>query len=263
MRQEIYMAIVLLSLAACSRKEEEKVALAAPAAALTISKPAPEAKVTEYVLDREGTTAIDMPAPKERIKARTTAAAGSLEIDLTNLANSRGEVRIDLTTLTTSTFGDKEKDEAQTEHARTWLEAVVGGKVKEEHRWAVFAIRSVYDLSATDVANVAPVREGSDDVRVVTLTARGDFLLHGRKSPKDVKLAARLRYPAGAAADATPTSIEIRSVAPMHIVLAEHEVMPRDTFGKVAQGSLHLLGTKVADTADVSIDVRASKAVKS
>jgi hypothetical protein len=37
-------------------------------------------------------------------------------------------------------------------------------------------------------------------------------------------------------------------------------VKPRDTFGKFAKGSLGLLGTKVADTADVTIDFRATPA---
>ena len=76
---------------------------------------------------------------------------------------------IDLTTFATHTFGT-ERDALQTEHARTWLEAVVGGKVNEPMRWATYAIRSVDGLSATDLAKVTPTKDGGDDVRTVTST---------------------------------------------------------------------------------------------
>ncbi len=248
------------ALAGCSKKDDaaEATPLAARATTLETSKAA-SAKTTTFTIDAMSKTTIDMPAPKEHIKAKTTAAAGSIEVDLANLANTRGEVKVDLTTLSTFTFGDKSKDEAQTEHARTWLEAVVDDKVKEENRYTVFAIRSIDGVDQPDASKIAPKREGDEDIRTAMLTAHGDFLLHGRKSMKDAKLVARLHYPAGAPADAIPTSIEIKTAAPLRIVLAEHEVKPRDTFGKVAQGSFHLLGTKVAESADVSIDLHAMK----
>jgi hypothetical protein len=35
-------------------------------------------------------------------------------------------------------------------------------------------------------------------------------------------------------------------------------VKPRDGFGKIAKGSFSLLGTKVAENADISLDLRAT-----
>jgi len=255
----VLVAVVCPMLVACGKKED-KPSLAAPAATLAESKVAPEVKATHYLVDASGTTSIAMPAPKENIKAKTTAAAGTVDVDLANLANLRGSVKIDLATLTTFTFGDKEKDEAQTAHARTWLEAVVEGKVQEEGRFATFAIRSVDGLDAPSAAKIAATQENGEDVRAVKLTVHGELLVHGRKSAKDVRVAMKLHYPAGAPADSAPTRIDIKTVEPFTVVLAEHDVKPRDTFGKVAQGSFHLLGTKVADTASVSIDLTASKA---
>jgi hypothetical protein len=243
---------------ACQKKDDPS-PLPAPATKLAESKAAPEVQATRYAIENAGRTSIDMPAPKEHIKARTTAAAGWIDVDLTSFANTRGEVRVDLTTLTTFTFGDADKDSAQTEHARTWLEAVVEGKTNEQHRWAVYAIRSVDGLSAADASKIAPTQEGGEDIRVLTLTAHGELLLHGRTSAKNVKLQAKLHYPSGAAPMSPPTRIDIRSVEPMSIVLAEHDVKPRDTFGKIAQRSFYLLGTKVADTAAVSIELSAAK----
>src|SRR5205085_2885088 len=135
-------------------------------------------------------------------KAATSAASGNLDIDLMYLANSRGEVKVDLTTLSTTTFGDKEKDDKQTMHARTWLEAVVDGKVSETYRYAVYAIRSIDNVSATDLSKVAATKDtAGGDLRTVTLTSHGDFLIHGKKMEKAVKLEAKFHYPAGAAAD--------------------------------------------------------------
>ncbi len=252
-------AVVIGGLFVAFGHKEEPVAIAPVASALAPSVSAPSAKVAKFTIDPKGKTSISMPAPKEHIKAGTEASAGSVDVDLVNLANTRGEVKIDLTTLATRTFGN-EDDASQTKHALNWLEVgdVATPDVKEANRWIVFAIRSIDNASATDVSKVAPVSEGGEDVRVVTLTAKGDLLLHGHKvENREAKLEARLHYPAGAAANSTPSLIELKSKEPLRVTLAEHDVKPRDTFGKLASGTLTLLGTKVANTADVSIDLRA------
>jgi hypothetical protein len=252
----IVVSPFLIALVGCDKKDES----AAPAASSVAPSEAPaSAMVVSYAIDAGGKTVIDMPAPKEHIKADTTASAGDLKIDLMNLANSRGEVKADLETLKTHTFGDS-KDEKQTEHALTWLE--VGEKtpanVRDANRWATFAIRSIDGLSATDLTKVAAEKGGDGDVRTVTLTAHGDFLLHGHKAAKDAALEITFHYPSGAAPSSKPTSIDVRSKAPLHIVLADHEVKPRDNLGALAQNALGLLGTKVAETADVTLDLHAS-----
>ncbi|MEO6576432.1 MAG: hypothetical protein ABIP89_21460 [Polyangiaceae bacterium] len=241
--------------AACDKKEPEA-APAPSASALTAS--VASVKSVKFTVDPKGKMTIDMPAPKEHIKAETTVSGGSLDVDLANLANTRGEVKVDVTSLKTTTFDDSTKNESQTEHALTWLE--VSDKatpaMREQDRWVVYAIRSIDGLSAPDITKVAPTKAGTDDVRTVTLTAHGEFLLHGHKIPKDAALEVAFHYPAGAAADSKPARIDIKTKTPLHINLAEHEVKPRDTFGKVAQGSFSLLGTKVADVADVSFELR-------
>jgi hypothetical protein len=248
--------------AGCDKKEEENVPVAPAASSVAPSAPPPTAMVVKYMFDASGKTTIDMPAPNEHIKADTSAAAGELQLDLMNLANSRGEVKVDLATLKTTTFGDAAKDTKQTEHALTWLE--VGDKVpaedREKNRWVTYAIRSVDGLSATNLTKVIPEKGAEGEVRTVTLTAHGDFLLHGHKVDKTAGLEIHFRYPAGASADSKPTSIDVASKTPLHVVLAEHDVKPRDNFGKLASGALGLLGTKVAETADVTLDMHAKPA---
>jgi hypothetical protein len=261
-------AVVLVALAAgCDKKDESSSAPAATgttmgASASALSPSVAEGKSVKFVIGEKGTASIDMPAPKEHIKADTSASAGNLDVDLTNLANTRGEVRIDLSTIKTHTFGN-DSDATQTKHALTWLE--VGGdapqEVREPNRWVVYAIRSIDGLSAADVTKVAPTKEGTDDVRTVDLTAHGDFLLHGHKvASKEAPLEVKFHYPAGAAGDSKPTSVDISSKVPLHVVLGDHDVKPRDNFGKIAQGAFGLLGTKVAETADVSIHLTATPA---
>lgn len=256
------MTIAFATMMACSKNKESEVKLAPVASALASSAPPAAARTMKFAIDANGTASIDMPAPKEHIKAEAQGAGGSLDVDLMNVASSRGEVKIDLTTLSTKTFGDK-RDATQTAHARTWLEVADGedGKLEEAtktaNRYAVYAIRSIDQVSAPDVTKVAPTKDGADDVRTVTLTTHGELLIHGHKAERGVELEVRFRYPAGARAD-KPSGLTIMTKKPLRVTLGEHDVKPRDGFGKLAKGAFNLLGTKVADTADITLDLKAS-----
>jgi hypothetical protein len=258
-------AMMVVSLVACDDKKNN---LAPAASSLAPSTPPPPSStVKKFVVEAESKTSIQMEAPKETIKATVTGASGTLDVDLADLTRSRGEVKMDLTTLETHTFtGDKATDNAtQTKHARTWLEVADGEdgkldeKVKQANRYALYAIRSVEQASASDITKVAPTKDSGDEVRQVTLTTKGELLVHGHKVMRDADLEVAFRYDPGAPAD-DPKAITIKSRKPLRVVLAEHDVKPRDSFGKIAKGSFHLLGTKVADNADVTLDLRAKRA---
>jgi hypothetical protein len=240
---------------------------APPAAPLAASTAMASAHSIDFTIDPASKTAIDMPAPKERIKGETTAAKGTLHVDLHDLSMTRGDVYIDLDTFSTHTFGDAEKDGTQTHHAHTWLQIddmVKDPAVRERNRWVHFAIRSVDGLSATDVSKVVPTKVGADDVRTVTLTAHGDLEVHSlpSKGEKVASLEARFHTPSGSPADAKPTSIELvnRDGSSIEIILADHDVKPRDTEGILAQKAFGLLGTKVAEVANVSVNLVAKPA---
>jgi hypothetical protein len=243
--------------------DEKKTQLAPVASALASSTPLPPgATVRKFVIDPASKASIEMEAPKEKIRAGTTGGTGTLEIDLANIPSSRGEVKMDLSTLTTSSFSDADQNAAQTTHARTWLEVGDGEdgkldeKVKETNRYAVYAIRSIDAVSATDVTKLPATKDGADDVRAITVTTKGELLVHGHKVDRSANLDVKFLYDAGAPAD-KPKSIVVTTKEPLRVVLAEHEVKPRDGFGKIAKRSFHLLGTKVADNADIKLDLRA------
>lgn len=236
-----------------------------PPAAMSLASatpPPPTSTLARFAVDSASKTTLLMDAPIEKIKASATNAAGSLDIDLANVPVSRGEVKIDLSTLTTSSFGDAAKDALQTQHARTWLEVGDGedgkldDKVKDANRWAIYAIRSVENVSAPDVTKLAPTKEGADDVRTVTLTTKGELLVHGIKTPRDADVELKFRYDEGSPAT-KPRELSITSRKPFRVVLADHEVKPRDGLGKLKKSAFQLLGTKVADNADITLDLRA------
>jgi hypothetical protein len=227
----------------------------APASSALAASTNESATTWHFAIDPAGSTHIEMPGLKETIRAETTAATGTIDVVPNDLAMSRGTVRIDLSTLTTHTFGS-EKDATQTKHARTWLEVVVDDKMNDSMRWADFAIRSVDALSAPDVAKAASAREGGQDVRRVTMTVHGDLLVHGHEVPKDAVVEVSFRYAPGAGPPAKPNRIEIESKQPMHVVLKQHDVAPRDTEGKIAAWTASLL-SKVAETADVTVHLSA------
>lgn len=252
---------VFVTTAGCDDKKP--VSLAPAASSLAPSTGAPSAKAVKFVIDPKSTTSIDMPAPKEHIKAGTDAATGTLDIDVTNLAATRGEVKADLTTLTTKTFDDATKDKSQTGHARTWLEVADGdeGKLDETlkatNKYAVYAIRSVDNLSATDLTKVPATKDGGDEVRTVTATTHGELLIHGHKVDRDADVEVQFRYALGSPAD-KPKALSIKTKKALRAKLEEHDIKPRDGVGKIAKGAFNLLGTKVAEFADITLDLRAT-----
>jgi hypothetical protein len=258
----VAVCALLASAAACDKKGAEGEGKPAPSA----SAPPPVAtgKLLRLTLDPKGTASIDMPAPKDHIKARTDGVAGALEVDPGNLRASHGEVKIDLSTLTTSSYDDEAKNKTQTTQARCWLEVAdceegkVGDDLKKKNRWAVYTIRSVELAGPEDLAKVAPAQDGPDQVRTVTATTKGDLVIHGLKAEgREAEVEIQFRYAPGAPAD-KPKAVALKTHKPLHVILAEHDVKPRDALGKIAKQSFHLLGTKVADTADISLDLRAA-----
>ena len=94
-------------------------------------------------------------------------------------------------------------------------------------------------------------------MRTVSATTHGEFLVHGHKVDRDADVDVAFHYAPGSAAD-KPKFLTIKSKKPLRATLADHDVKPRDGFGKIAKGAFNLLGTKVAETADITLDLRAN-----
>src|SRR5690349_2928388 len=93
----------------------------ASSATVAAKEPALPAGATRFVLFMgKGSFLID--APLEKIKGRSDEVTGHLDVDPKDISKTRGEILVRLSTLKTNTFGEMDKDAAQTEHARNWME---------------------------------------------------------------------------------------------------------------------------------------------
>src|SRR5215210_1912723 len=77
-----FLGLAVLAAVGCDDKKNA-VTLAPSASSLAPSTPPPPgAKVVKFAIDPTSATAILLDAPKEKFKASTSAAAGSLDVDL-------------------------------------------------------------------------------------------------------------------------------------------------------------------------------------
>ncbi len=108
-----------------------------------------------------------------------------------------------------------------------------------------------------DLTKVEAPKTAQSDVRTVTMTVHGDVLIHGHQIQKDGLVDVRFPLSFGGCARLRgPTKIEIKSKEPMHVVLKELDVRPRDPAGQLLDWTTKLI-SKVAETADVTVDLAA------
>ena len=223
---------------------------AAPSAKTT--EPAKEAPVpagdTRYVVATgKGSFLID--APLEKIKGMSDEARGHIDVNPKDIGKSVGEIMVRLSTLKTSTFDDKDKNVAQTEHARNWME--VGNDspadARMKYEWATFVVTSI-DAAPNALADVK--EEGG--ARTVKAKVSGDLTVHGVTSKKTVPVTVTFKGPADA-----PTEIALKTDEAMPVSMKEHDVKPRDKVGGFLNGALERIGKKIDDKVQVSFEATA------
>lgn len=184
-------------------------------------------------------------APLEKIKGETSDAKGFIDLDSADLTRSKGEVSFRLSTLKTATFGDKGKDESQTEHAQNWME--VGKEATAEKRakfeWATFKLKSV----STSTPKLADVKEDGG-ARSFDAKLTGTLELHGVSSEKTFTVKVVAKGPADA-----PTELSLTTSEAWPVSLKEHGIMPRDGVGSFLQGALERIGKKIDDKVQISL----------
>jgi hypothetical protein len=251
------LSLVFAALALVGCDDKPAATLAPTATALAPAQPA-AATAQAFAIDK-GSSKVEfmMDAPQEKIRGRVAGGTeGTLNVDPSDLMKTTGVIAADLTGLEifqTVMKDDKPaeetKNDLQNKHARTWLE--IGDDAPEADRKknarVEFSILKIDKASATDVTKMT----GAD--RKVTLTAEGEFLLHGHKAPKTVELEATFHYDGDKLA-----SVAVKSTKPFGVNLGEHDVKPREAFGKLAAKTLDLLAPKVAKEALVSVDFTAN-----
>ncbi len=259
MLERIALALPLCTVLLLGPACGEDVPLAPRAEALEEVAPKTETAM-EFVVKSAGSTVnFQMQAPFERQDGEVpeSAISGSLHVDLSDLGKSTGLVAVDIAQLEIfmqkaeeeGQYGEREKSETQNEHMRDWLE--IGDDVPDDmlakNRRIQFSIASITDVSSPDVRAMT----GAD--RAVTFTAQGEFLLHQRKTTKTVKMEAKFHFDGDSV-----TGVDVRTLEPFAVGLAEHDVRPRTGFGALAKKTLGAMSSKVAEEAQISVSFSAT-----
>jgi polyisoprenoid-binding protein YceI len=207
---------------------------------------------------------IEIPAPLETTRAQLSGVRGMLDIDLADPMKTAGSIEADLSGIKSHSFTDQDKNDTQTEHMHNWFE--IGGDVpaaqREKNQWARFTITKIEKVDPPAVDKAATFTDDIGTGRRFKITAGGDFTVHGVTKPKVVELDATL-YDVKAGSpqfkDAQRVLI-LHTEKPFVVSLKEHDVKPRDTTGKFLAGALQVVGLKLSDEAQVSLDLRAVQA---
>lgn len=252
LRWIVPLSTTTLLLVAC--KDEPPPALAPLAQPVVApAPPAPTATKLSIVTSSSAVT-WTMDAPLEKIYGEVPGGvSGELYFDATDIRKTRGVVRVSLATLAlyqqkrddaAQAYGPKEKVAKQNEHARAWLEISpdTPAELRAAHEVATLSITAVTASGATDLTQLGGPR------RVVMAEVRGTFVLHGRQVDKSVPVEVTADY-----AGERLVSLAVRSLAPLVVGLEEHDVRPREAFGKLAAKTLTALGNKVATAAPVDV----------
>ncbi len=269
--------LVALAVASCSKKEPPPPERTEPWPAQPEASTAASVKQT-YVIATRGEARIELPTKQQTPKGRLRVARGKLEVDLANLAATRGVVELDVASIEMEESGELSATDA-TREARNWLN--VGSSrpeaERERLRWAKFEITAIEDLSASaahagkrekrrreanvddagsDAASSATPEPGEE--RSVTLTAKGRLTLHGFRVELGVPLRVSFQYENDAEPDAKPIAIRIETRRSFPVSLRVHDIVPRDSAGLAIAAKTSWLGTRVGRDARVSLALEAA-----
>lgn len=249
--------LALALVTAC--KSDPPANLAPPAASpLESAKPATATARKFTVATSSSAVTWVMNAPLEKIYGTVpNGASGELFVDLTDVTKTTGLVQVNLKTFELSQqkredekgeYGAKETIPTQNEHARAWLEISpdTPADVRAKNEVIEFKIKSVTTAGEKDVTKM------TGDSRVVTAQVVGDFVLHGRQVSKTADVEVTFTFAGDQA-----TAARIRTTKPIIVGLEEHDVRPREAFGKLAAKTLAAVGNKVASEAPIELDLTA------
>lgn len=273
MRRLVWVVAGAMALCAVGCEENGAGGPAPKTSTLTDAKPK-AAGAHEFEIDTDSAkVTFMMEAPNEKIRGNlATATTGKIQVPLDDVTKTTGHLYVDLGKLVVGqnkpnddgTFGDEWKEiPLQNEHAKEWLQIACVKvpddklaeceKVAKLNKNVEFVIESV-ETETKDVTKL------TGDVRKVTATVSGNFLLHqvAKKRSAKVEIVFNMKGD-------KPESIAIKTLEPFAVKLGEHEVGPNDVFGKFAKGTLQTLDQfisehkKVAEAAEISLDFSAKQ----
>jgi len=252
---------VLVAALALGCEDKPKTDLAPTGSTLAPAKPSSQKSAKLTVEASSAKVGFLMDAPLEKIHGKAPGALeGELFVDLDDVTKSSGLVKVDLFKLELfqqkrggegEDFSEETKNDTQNQHAHAWLE--IGDDApadkRAEYRYVELKVTKI------EAKGEKNINKMSGAERKVMLTVTGDFRLHGRLTKQSAEMEAVFRFEGDKLA-----SVELKTVKPFSVGLDEHDVRPREGFGKLAQKTLELMAPKVAKEAVVSLEFKATPA---
>lgn len=256
------LCLWLLWAAGCAKKEPKPLRtepwLAHPTARASASSDA-ALPLTRYLLGERSVIRFEIPTKRGALSGAMTRVSGELNLDLTNLTQSRGWVRAELASLEIHASGAEHDDPALLERARAALE--LSPDPGAPAVFASFTLTAVEDAVPPQLepaleraASVAPGSGPAALSRRARFTAIGDLLLHGFRVSRRAPLEAEFSFSGD---PQVPHGVLIRSRAPFVVSLETHAIvaLANESRGKgpaaapararEARVSVELYGTKV------------------
>jgi polyisoprenoid-binding protein YceI len=213
---------LLLAVSSCAKKNPKPVHtepwLAHPPPSASAGADAAAAVTTRYVLTDQSLVRFELPTKLGKVQGKLTKVSGEIEVALGALGQSRGQVRVDLSSLTL----DNADSADWLTRARSALDIADAGA---SPKLATFEITALDDVSPEVLEPVRASDAGAPGTRRARAVVEGNLLLNGfrvlKREPLEVEF--------GFASDPTvPTTLLIRSRAPLVISLETHEIHSRE-----------------------------------
>ncbi len=232
---------VLLLLGACTKKAPKPVRtepwLAHPPASVAARGPV----ATRYAIRGPSRIHFELSGERRALRGAFAGVTGEIAVNLQDLAQSRGQVQVDLRSMTLDSEGKAAEHLELLERAERALGDANG---------ANFELRALEDVSPPSLAPGAS-DGGPVSIRRVRGGAVGNLLLHGFRVVRRAPLEAEFSFDGR---EQAPSQVVIRSRAPFVIHLETHGISAGgDTAGpnlpparaRDARVSVELYGTKI------------------
>ncbi|HEY3665332.1 MAG TPA: hypothetical protein VGL19_05005 [Polyangiaceae bacterium] len=260
MNKLILCALGALSLlaAGCAKKEVKPLHtepwLAHPPASAANPGDAGDAGLprARYTITAPSQIHFDLPSKRGMVHGSLSHVTGELSLTPTALELSRGQVQVDLSSLSLSADGAHDASDLL---ARAKLAlGLTGASPSPSDATATFELSALEDV-APALLEPAPASDaGAAFTRKARATAVGGLLLHGFRVLRRAPFEAELSFTVDRQ---LPASLVIRSRAPFVVSLGTHEIAVRDSEGarkqpkgaavhpREARVSFELYGTKI------------------